>query len=404
MTMAVDRIRQLKNSIQHYAWGSNTAIADLTGRRGPSSKPEAELWMGAHPKAPSTVICNDSTVALNDFIARYPEDILGKKVVRRFGNQLPFLFKVLAAAEPLSIQAHPNQDQARIGYERENQATIPLNASHRNYRDANHKPEILCALSDFWGLNGFRTFEDIRRQLQCYCPASLATFFASLRSETALRELFRYLLSMPNHDKNAAIAEAIDQAQTTASTNAISKWLLTLNAAYPGDIGILAPLFLNLVKLSPGQAMYLPAGRLHAYLEGVGIELMANSDNVLRGGLTPKHVDRDELMHVLQFESSDPGVMNAQYMSPTESGFMTAADEFILTHLTVSPGVHHDSPAERNVEILLLISGNAIIETMPGGDKLRLNRGNSVLIPAAAAPYRISGQAEIYKATVPQTI
>ncbi len=180
MAITVDRMRRLKNPIQNYAWGSKTAIAGLTGRNGPSTKPEAEMWMGAHPKAPSMVICNGDTMTLSDLIATYPNEILGEGVARRFGNQLPFLFKVLAAAEPLSIQAHPNQKQARTGYERENRAGIPLDAPHRNYRDANHKPEILCALTEFWGLNGFRTIEDLRRQLQGYCPDTLAIFFASL--------------------------------------------------------------------------------------------------------------------------------------------------------------------------------------------------------------------------------
>ena len=404
MAIAVHRMRRLENPIQNYAWGSKTAIADLTGRSKPSLKPEAELWMGAHPKAPSKVICNGDTMTLIDLITRYPKEILGEKVVRRFGNQLPFLFKVLAATEPLSIQAHPNQDQARSGYERENQAKIPLDASHRNYRDDKHKPEIICALTDFWGLNGFRAIEDLRCQLQCYCPDSLAIFFATLPPENALRQLFRHMLTLQGREKDNTIAEALDQAQKTVPNNPISQWLLNLNVAYPGDIGLLLPMILNLVKLTPGQAMYLPAGRLHAYLEGVGIELMANSDNVLRGGLTPKHIDREELMRVLQFESHDPGVMTAQLISPSESRFLTLADEFTLSHLIVAPGGNHESSTDHNVEILLLISGQATLETITTGDQLHLTCGNSVLIPAVAGSYRISGQAEIYKATVPETI
>ena len=407
MAIAIHRMRRLENPIQNYAWGSKTAIADLTGRRVPSSKPEAELWMGAHPKAPSQVVCNGNTMTLNDLIARYPNEILGERVARRFGNQLPFLFKVLAATEPLSIQAHPNQDQARSGYARENRAGIPLDASQRNYRDDNHKPEIICALTEFWGLNGFRTVEDLLQRLESYCPDSLAIFVATLHGrspENVLRQLFRHMLSLQGREKNQAIAEVIEQAQTTAPDEPLSRWLLKLSAAYPGDIGILSPLILNLVRLAPGQAMYLPAGRLHAYLEGVGIELMANSDNVLRGGLTPKHVDQDELMSVLQFESRDPGVMTAQTISPTESRFMTSADEFCLTKLTVAPGVNHEASADHNVEILLLISGQAAFETISTGEQLHVSRGESVLIPAAAGSYRISGQAEIYKATVPETI
>lgn len=407
MAIAVHRMRRLKNPIQNYAWGSKTAIADLTGRRGPSPKPEAELWMGAHPKAPSQVDCNGHTLTLQDLIARYPEEILGTGVARRYGNQLPFLFKVLAATEPLSIQAHPNQNQARTGYERENQAKIPLDAPHRNYRDENHKPEIICALTEFWGLNGFRAIEDLRRLLECYCPNSLADFFMSLHRlspENTLRQLFRHLLTLQRNEKDNTIAEVVHRAQRTTPEDPLSRWLLKLCAAYPGDIGILAPIILNLVRLTPGQAMHLPAGRLHAYLEGVGIELMANSDNVLRGGLTSKHVDQDELMRVLQFESCDPGVMTAQSISRTEARFSTSADEFILAKLTVAPGANHEASHDRNVEILLLTSGQATLETITTGEQLHVKRGDSILIPAAAGSYRISGQAEIYKATVPETL
>ena len=405
-TKAVEacRIRRLQNPVMPYAWGSRTAIADLTGRPAPSPQPEAELWMGAHPKAPSQVICNGRTVSLRDWIAQAPEAVLGENVMRRFGNELPFLFKVLAAAEPLSIQAHPNMAQARTGYERENRAGIPLDAPQRNYRDGNHKPEILCALTEFWGVNGFRAIDDLHRQLKRYCPDTLALFFDELdrtRPEKTLRHLFARMLELQGQTKNNTIAEALDRAATAWPEDPISGWVLKLSAAYPGDIGILAPIILNLVELMPGQAMYLPAGQLHAYLEGVGIELMANSDNVLRGGLTPKHIDRDELLAVLCFQSSDPGVMRAQPISPTEACFLTSAAEFSLAKLTITTGCRHEALPKRNIEILIVLDGRATLEVVDTGEEFPLHRGDSLLIPAAAAAYRISGQAEIYKATVP---
>jgi mannose-6-phosphate isomerase len=387
-----------------YAWGSRTAIADLTGRPVPSPQPEAELWMGAHPKAPSQVICNGRTVSLRDWIAQAPEAVLGENAIRRFGNELPFLFKVLAAAEPLSIQAHPNMAQARAGYERENRAGIPLDAPQRNYRDGSHKPEILCALTEFWGVNGFRAIEDLRRQLSRYCPDTLSPFFAALddtRPEKVLRQLFGHMLTLQGQTKTNIIAETLDRSATAWPEDPISRWVLKLSTAYPGDIGILAPIVLNLVALAPGQAMYLPAGQLHAYLEGVGIELMANSDNVLRGGLTPKHIDRDELMEVLCFQSSDPGVMRAQSISPTEACFLTSAAEFSLVKLTITTGCRHEASPNRNIEILIVLDGRATLEVVDTGEEFRLHRGDSLMIPAAAAAYRISGQAEIYKATVP---
>jgi mannose-6-phosphate isomerase len=405
-TMVVDaqRIRRLQNPVMPYAWGSRTAIADLTGRPVPSPQPEAELWMGAHPKAPSQVICNGRSVNLRDWIAQAPAAILGENVIRRFGDRLPFLLKVLAAAEPLSIQAHPNKAQARAGFERENRAGIPLDAPQRNYRDGNHKPEILCALNEFWGLNGFRAIEDLRRQLSRYCPDTLAPFFAALdhtRPEKVLRQLFENMLTLQGQTKNKTIADALDRAATEWQEDPISRWVLKLSTAYPGDIGILAPIILNLVELAPGQAMYLPAGQLHAYLEGVGIELMANSDNVLRGGLTPKHIDRDELMGVLCFQSSDPGVMTAEPISETEACFSTSAAEFSLAKLTINAGCRHEALPSRNIEILIVLDGRATLEVVDSDEKLPLRRGDSLLIPAAAAAYRISGQAEIYKATVP---
>lgn len=404
ITVDAHRIKRLQNPVMPYAWGSRTAIAELTGRSVPSPQPEAELWMGAHPKAPSQVICNGHTVSLRDWIAQAPAAILGENVIRRFGNRLPFLFKVLAAAEPLSIQAHPNMAQARAGYERENRAGIPLDAPHRNYRDGNHKPEILCALTEFWGVNGFRAIEDLRRQLSRYCPDTLSPFFAALDHtgpENVLRQLFGDMLTLQGQTKTDIITEALDRAATAWPEDPISRWVLKLSTAYPGDIGILAPIILNLVGLMPGEAMYLPAGQLHAYLEGVGIELMANSDNVLRGGLTPKHIDRDELMGVLCFQSSDPGVMRAQPISPTETCYLTSAAEFSLVKLTINAGCRHAALTNRNIEILIVLDGQATLEDVDTGEKFPLRRGDSLLIPAAAAAYRISGQAEIYKATVP---
>ena len=399
-----DHAYRMKNPIQYYAWGSKTAIARLVGRPFPSPKPEAELWMGAHPKAPSIIFCEEGEVNLDDLVARYPEEILGQEVAQRFDSQLPFLFKILAADSPLSIQAHPDLEQARIGYDRENRAGIPLTAPERNYRDANHKPEVICALTDFWGLNGFRSLNDLHRQLNRWCPETLGTFFNTLRqsaSDNVLQKLLEHILSLQGREKKRALAETITQAQKQDATDDIPQWILKLERAYPGDIGILAPVILNLIRLQPDQAMYLPAGQLHAYLEGVGIELMANSDNVLRGGLTPKHVDREELMHVLRFEPCKPDIKRAQSISITEARFLTPASEFSLTKISVSPKAKHTSPFNRNVEVLLVTEGEALLTVGPNEEGLQLARGESVLIPAAAGAYHLSGQADIYRATVP---
>ncbi len=405
LTNPCHRVHRLKNPIQHYAWGSKRAIADLTGRGTPSHRPEAELWMGAHPKAPSMVLCDDDEVALDHLIARCPEEILGPAVVQRFGAALPFLFKILAADAPLSIQAHPNREQARQGYARENREGVPLDAPQRNYRDDNHKPEILCALTDFWGLNGFRPLPDLQQKLNSYCPESLGKIFAALQNAPppkALRHLFHHMMSLQGQELARTVDEALSQALKGNCDEPVSHWLEVLSEAYPGDIGLLAPLILNLIHLKPGQAVYLPAGQLHAYLEGVGVELMANSDNVLRGGLTPKHIDREELLAVLRFEATPPGMVDVQPVSATATWFRTPAEEFSLARIHLSHDAPHASLPQRNVEILFVTQGQLMMSLDNGGQRMPLSRGDSVLVPAAAGAYHLSGTAEIYQATVPQ--
>ena len=404
MTFPCNHAYHLKNPIQNYAWGSKFAIANLTGRATPTPRPEAELWMGAHPKAPSVVLYKGDEVVLSQLIARCPEEILGTNVVQRFGPQLPFLFKILAADAPLSIQAHPNREQARSGYQRENREAVPLDASHRNYRDDNHKPEILCALSDFWGLNGFRYLPEIQKMLNVYCPETLGKVFASLSlsaPDNHLKHLFSYMMFLQGKDLARTVDEAVAQAQIGDGDETVSHWILELAKAYPGDIGLLAPIILNLLHVKPGEAIYLPAGQLHAYLKGVGVELMANSDNVLRGGLTPKHIDREELMQVLRFEPTDPRIVVPQPVSATQTRYRTPAEEFALALIRLSQGAPYTARAQRNVEIFFVTRGQAMMVLDKGEQQVHLKRGDSVLIPAAAGAYRLSGEAEIYQATVP---
>jgi mannose-6-phosphate isomerase len=349
------------------------------------------------------VCSNGQAIPLNALIERYPREILGESAVRRFGPHLPFLFKVLAAAEPLSIQAHPDRDQARAGFDRENRAGISLDAPHRNYRDDNHKPEVICALTPFWGMNGFRPFDDLHRQLTRFCPESLAAPLGLSPGTVPpqdLKRLFNHILALKGREKELVIAQALEHARTKGADDPIARWLLKLEAAYPGDIGILTPIILNLVRLEPGQAMFLPAGQLHAYLEGTGIELMANSDNVLRGGLTPKHIDREELLRVLDFAPTETCIMSARAVSRSEVFYPTPAEEFSLSTINVTPGTAHEAPAEHGVEILLVTGGATTLESARTGN-LPLSRGESVLVPAAAGAYRLVGRAEVFKATVP---
>lgn len=399
----MDRISIMKNTVQDYAWGSYTAIPEILGQKA-VDKPQAELWMGAHPKAPSKVQCNGEWMSLLKLIETNPEDILGERASKAFNNSLPFLFKVLAAAKPLSIQAHPSRDQAKEGFERENRIGIPFDAPHRNYRDPNHKPECICALTPFWALNGFRKISEMVSLFRKVNPKGLEEGVEALLKQPdsrGLKEFFRTLMTMDKERQKQIVDDAVKKAHLVSNDDFCFQWILKLHQEYPSDIGVLSPLFLNLVCLSPGQAMFLPAGELHAYLDGVGIELMSNSDNVLRGGLTPKHVDVKELMAVLTFGERSVEVIETEEQSETERVYPTRAEEFVLSVIALRRGLSHISGENRSVEILLCTDGKATINEYGKNDAITIVRGNSVVVPASIPKYNIEGDAVFYKAAVP---
>ncbi len=399
------RIKILENVIRHYSWGSFTAIPELLNISSPADLPCAELWMGAHPAAPSRVIHDGRRVPLDYVIDRYPEEILGQQqVTGKFGNKLPFLFKVLAAARPLSIQAHPDINQAGAGYLRENQAGIPLDAPERNYKDPNHKPECLCALTPFLSLCGFRNLPDIIDNFSALLPDYSRNLTAELTQNhdgKGLRAFSHRLLTTGPDLAHDIIVQAVDRARERVDADPMCRWMIRLSQDFPGDIMALAPLFLNLVELSPQQAIFLPAGVLHSYLEGVGVELMANSDNVLRGGLTSKHVDVDELLDILQFVPMMPRVLSPVPRGQCEEIYETKAREFLLSVFRLMPGKVCSSGSRGRVAILLCVDGEAMITEQENGEKTALSKGVSVIIPASVESWSLSGDALIYKATVP---
>jgi len=400
----MNRISIMKNTVQDYAWGSYTAIPELLGQKANVDKSQAELWMGAHPKAPSMVQCNSEWMSLLKLIETNPEDILGKRASKKFNNSLPFLFKVLAAAKPLSIQAHPSRDQAKEGFERENRLGIPFDAPHRNYRDPNHKPECICALTPFWALNGFRKISEMVSLFRKVNPKGLEEGVEALLKQPdsrGLKEFFRTLMTMDKERQKQIVDDAVNKASLLSNDDFCFQWMIKLHQEYPSDIGVLSPIFLNLVCLSPGQAMFLPAGEPHAYLDGVGIELMANSDNVLRGGLTPKHVDVKELMAVLTFGERSVEVIETEEQSETERVYPTRVEEFVLSVITLGKGLSHTSDENRSVEILLCTDGKATINEYGKNDAITIVRGNSVVVPASIPKYNIEGDAVFYKAAVP---
>jgi mannose-6-phosphate isomerase len=385
----------LKNSIQNYDWGSHSAIQQLMNVA-PSKEPWAELWMGAHPKASSKVFIDGQWLLLSEIIRSSPEKIMGRKTAEKF-NSLPYLFKVLAAEKPLSIQAHPNAAQAKIGFERENKNGLSLNDPSRNYKDSSHKPECICALTPFTGLKGFRNIATSIELLEYFCHHALSGEIKILKNKN-LKSFFQSLMELTVPKKDAAIREAVQNANKRNEENFVAHWLIRLHRQYPSDIGIIAPLFLNLFCIKPGQALFLPAGELHAYLDGLGIELMANSDNVLRGGLTPKHVDIPELLNVLNFVESDVEILTPRRFSDCEEQYPVFAEEFQLSAIEVNDPKSYLSSKNRSVEILLCVDGKARLSF---GEHINIKKGDSVLIPAALDSYQIQGSAHFYKAGVP---
>lgn len=390
----------MKNTIQHYDWGSLTALPEILGEPNSENLPMAELWMGAHPKAPSTLlIAGAANRPITELIAENPQGMLGPDVVGKFGPSLPFLFKVLTAAKPLSIQAHPNLEQARKGFDRENAASSPI----RVYADRNHKPELLCALTPFVALCGFREAGQIQSNLGMLQIPQIDALTAPLSpgDPQILRDFFSGLMQLPPEDKAAVTSLAVERAAQFTPGHAPFVWLQKLHATYGNDIGILSPLFLNLVHLMPGEALYLSAGVLHSYLEGAGMEIMASSDNVLRGGLTRKHMDIEELIQVLTFDTAEVPILQPQSLNAAESIYKTPAEEFQLSVLTPDDNHPAACAGRDRPEILFCASGNARISGEPLEKPWELRRGQSIFVPAEMPRLSIEGQAQIFRASVP---
>lgn len=450
--------------IQRYDWGSPNAIPDLFRIPNRTDEPIAELWMGAHPSAPSllrragtgsTIPAADAVSAsedgggsersLDSLLTEQPAEMLGGAVVREFGGRLPYLLKILSADRALSIQAHPSLEQARAGFRRENSAGIELDARNRNYKDDNHKPELLCAVTDFWVMRGFRTREELIRE---FCEhswpiaAELRRQLLEGREEETLTALLHAFLAAEEQEQRRLIERALERAdeEERESPGEYSDpryyWVVELARQFPNDIGVLAPLYLNTFRLAPGQATYLDAGVLHAYLRGTGIEIMANSNNVLRGGLTSKHVDVPELLKTVSFKGERPNPIEAEdavtsiadgTAAARELLYRTPAPEFELRRIELSEAVSVAVAKSEGPEIFLCTEGTVEIgepapprstesaeksETAERTETAKtteaaeftdvsLSRGQSVFLPAACREIRLSGTGVLYRATCP---
>lgn len=390
-------MRALTGRIQPYAWGSRAAIAAIQGRDVPSATPEAELWLGAHPAAPSTV----DGVSLADLVAADPDGTLG--AARRFGR-LPFLLKLLAADQPLSLQAHPDAAQARAGFDAEEAAGTPLSAPDRNYKDPYHKPEMIVALTDFDALCGFAPPVSTAALLDTFDQPALAPVVAALRAGD-LRTAVPTLLELPAATCAETVAGVVATAAKQAAGDPAYALAADLGERYPGDPGVLVALLLNQVRLRPGQALYAPAGVLHAYLTGVGVELMAASDNVLRGGLTPKHVDVPELLRVLRFEAATPPVADPE---PAGAGvdawpaLLPGVEEFALRRARVGGPYEEVVVPGDGPRVLFCVSGRVIADD--GTDTLSLGPGGAAFVGADRPAVRLTGYGEVYQAGTAPTV
>ncbi|MFI7593014.1 mannose-6-phosphate isomerase, class I [Micromonospora sp. NPDC049359] len=380
----------LYGPIRDYAWGSRSALALLQGRPVPSPGPEAELWLGAHPGAPASVERAGARVSLCDLVRDEPGQWLGQRVAGRFGSRLPFLLKVLAADSPLSLQAHPDAEQARAGFAAE--ADLP--AGERNYSDPHHKPELLVALTPFEALCGFRDPVESAEALAAFGVPELGPVVDALRIGPAgLRTAVATLLGWPVAERDGLLRAVL----ASAADGPDAELARRLAKAYPGDPGVLVALLLHHVRLVPGEAIWMPAGNLHAYLSGCGVEIMAASDNVLRGGLTPKRVDVDELVRVLRFEVLDDPVRAARHVAPGVDCWAVPVDDFALHRVRVGADVPEATLALPGPRVVLCGAGSVTVDD--GAGALTLTSGTAAIGTAAGEPLRISGDGEAYVAT-----
>jgi mannose-6-phosphate isomerase class I len=385
----------LDGVIRHYAWGSRTAIPELLGIE-PDGEPAAELWLGAHPDDPSAVSGHDTT--LDALLAGDPEGLLGAAAVARFGPRLPFLLKVLAIDTALSIQVHPSVEQARAGFAAEDAAGLPRDAPGRNYRDRNHKPEMVCALTPFEALCGFRPIEDTLRLLDAWDVAELAPVRDLLAGPDGLRAAFTALLGLT--DPVPVVAAVAARAATLATQQ---EWAGPARAVrlaagdFPGDVGAVVALLLNYVRLEPGEAIYLGAGTVHCYLRGTGVEVMANSDNVLRCGLTPKHVDLAEVLKVADFTALPEPRWPGQDAGPARR-FATPAPDFALSVLDLAAGPQSFPIEDRGPRLVLCTSGRATV--VAAGASVALSPGRAAFVAAGADPGTIHGAGRVFVASV----
>ncbi len=377
-------IFKITNTARDYAWGSRTLISEYFGIE-ETGRPMAEIWFGTHEGSPARLVEEPTLL-----------------VAKLNGRQLPFLLKILAADSPLSIQAHPNSAQAAEGFARENATGIGLHASDRNYKDDRHKPEMIVALSEFEALSGFKSTKQIRNLLESMLdPTEVSEGFKSIvnhwltlfAGEDGLRTLFSDIMNRRGN-LDGVNAELTAQANLSAQFELAAR----LNVLYPGDPGVIIALLMNHVWLEPGEALFLPAGNIHAYLSGLGIEVMASSDNVLRGGLTPKHIDVAELERVLDFAPFEVNLVKTRELSKGLFEFVTPVDDFILYRAELSGEVVMADLNIPGASIILCTAGEIAVSNSIE-ERVVLRRGEAAFIGDDAKKFSLAGSGTAFLAT-----
>ena len=416
MSERITPVFKLENPIRNYAWGSYDGLKNWAGIKTDSTKPSAECWMGAHPEAPSSLALprdsslpdgstppGDGALSLSKYIHDYPIKSLGEEVFSEFGD-LPFLFKALSASMPLSIQVHPDKARAEAGFEREEKLRIPWTAPERNYKDRNHKPELAVALSPFSALCGFRQADEAADML----GFELCEFFgfSAGDAEASLRRLLRKALSSRDRERTLLESKATSRARELAKSadgkaRIVGETTLMCFQHYPHDPGAISPLFMNVLNFGPGQGVYIPAGVMHAYLKGTILEIMATSDNVIRGGLTHKHIDVDDLLGSLDFKAEPILIKPRSSTSDAREVFWpTPAREFSLSRF----GLPDQKCADVNPsgpEIILCTEGSISIDCVFGAHQsIVLKRGESAFVSASCEFYSLRGSSTVYRARV----
>lgn len=403
MSLLQKKIYKLTGKVQHYAWGGDRFIPELLHIENTENKPCAEYWLGAHPSAPSTLHIEGESKNLHELIQQYSSLILSKSIQNKFG-ELPYLYKVLDVKDMLSIQVHPSKEEAIKGFEREEAAGIPLNAANRNYKDKNHKPEVMIALGEFWLLHGFLSLEEIERRL-----TEIKEFNVLLHiyKREGLKSLYQFLMEMTQEEVDSILVSLVKREMRKKQNGDTDKsqpgwWVSKLykegDEIKNVDKGVFSIYLFNIVCLQKGEGIFQSAGIPHAYLEGQNIELMANSDNVLRGGLTPKHIDVTELLKHTIFESVVPKILKGSVRAGVERLYDCPVDDFDIAKINLNVNNSYTA-LSASPEIFIVMDGGAVVNG--NGVNFSVKRGDSFIVfPNENYSISSSGNCELYKAFV----